>query len=116
MLLDTHRPSAFAMGSFDPRPSRRTPPRRRSTVLAFRAFRPPQSARVVVQREEPVHLAASAARGAIVGRTGPWRTSGDWWDEAWCREEWDVVLDAGGIYRIFRDRLSDRWYLEGVLD
>jgi protein ImuB len=116
VLLDTHRPGAFAMRSFDPRPAQRTPPRTRSMALALRAFRPPRSARVVLQNEAPAFLVASEARGVIVGRTGPWRASGDWWDEAWSREEWDVALDAGGIYRIFRDRLRDRWYLEGVLD
>ncbi|MBN2369478.1 MAG: hypothetical protein JXO72_03240 [Vicinamibacteria bacterium] len=116
VLLDTHRPGAFAMGSFDPRPSPRVPSRARSTALVLRAFRPPRPARVVVRSEEPAFLAASEARGVVVGRTGPWRSSGDWWDEAWSREEWDVALDAGGIYRIFRDRLRDRWYLEGVLD
>ena len=50
------------------------------------------------------------------GTQRPWRASGDWWDVAWSREEWDVALAAGGLYRIFRDRLRDEWFVEGELD
>jgi hypothetical protein len=50
-----------------------------------------------------------------VERAGPWRVSGDWWDVAWSREEWDVAL-AAGVYRIFRDRLREAWFVEGELD
>jgi protein ImuB len=34
----------------------------------------------------------------------------------WDRDEWDVVLAAGVVYRIFRDRLTGQWFLEGELD
>jgi hypothetical protein len=50
-----------------------------------------------------------------VDRAGPWRVSGDWWDVAWSREEWDVALGEG-VYRIFRDRLREAWFVEGELD
>jgi protein ImuB len=36
--------------------------------------------------------------------------------DAWDREEWDVSLAGGGTYRIFRDRRSDRWFIEGQID
>ena len=65
---------------------------------------------------EPAFVSAAAVRGAVVDRAGPWRASGDWWDVAWSREEWDVALAAGGLYRIFRDRLRDEWFVEGELD
>ncbi len=48
---------------------------------------------------------------------GPWRTSGDWWrDDAWNRDEWDVALDSGGVYRIYQENDSGRWFLEGSYD
>ena len=59
---------------------------------------------------------AGDVRGEVVDRAGPWRASGDWWDAGWSREEWDVSLGAGGLYRIFRDRLRDEWFVEGELD
>ncbi len=38
---------------------------------------------------------------------------------AWTREEWDVALKtpAGlGFYRIYRDRIRQQWFVEGVFD
>jgi protein ImuB len=62
-------------------------------------------------------------RGAVVACAGPWRVSGDWWDVAFSREEWDVALGSrsgpaasGGIYRLFLDRLRGEWFVEGELD
>jgi protein ImuB len=34
----------------------------------------------------------------------------------WSRDEWDVALADGAVYRIFRDRVTDRWFIEGVID
>jgi protein ImuB len=63
-----------------------------------------------------VFVSTPGLRGAVVDRAGPWRASGDWWDAAYSREEWDVSLGAAGIYRIFRDRLREAWFVEGELD
>jgi protein ImuB len=69
-----------------------------------------------VRAGAPAFVSAGAVRGEIVDRAGPWRASGDWWDVAWSREEWDVALAAGGLYRIFHDRLREEWFVEGELD
>jgi protein ImuB len=114
VLLDTHRPGAFAMASFAPgRPealSLAGAPR-----VALRAFRPPLPAQVALRDGAPAFVSAPGVRGAVGDRAGPWRASGDWWDAAWSREEWDVMLD-GRLYRIFRDRLREAWFVEGELD
>ena len=34
----------------------------------------------------------------------------------WDRDEWDVSLTDGGVYRMFHDRRVDRWFLEGMVD
>jgi hypothetical protein len=34
----------------------------------------------------------------------------------WSRDEWDVALADGAVYRIFRDRTTDGWFIDGVLD
>jgi protein ImuB len=115
-LLDSHRPGAFAVRNFAPGPARSSPleaapfPR-----LALRAFRPPLPAEVRLEGGAPAFVVASGVRGAVLDRAGPWRASGDWWDEAYSREEWDVTLGAG-LYRIFRDRLRGGWFVEGELD
>jgi protein ImuB len=83
--------------------------------VALRAFRPPLPAHVVLRDGAPAFVSAPGVRGAVVDRAGPWRASGDWWDVAWSREEWDVALGTG-VYRIFRDRLREAWFVEGELD
>jgi hypothetical protein len=35
---------------------------------------------------------------------------------AWSREEWDVALHGAGLYRIFRDRMREAWFVEGEMD
>jgi len=115
-LLDTHRPGAFAVGTFSPGPLSPSafspgPPR-----VALRVFRPPRPAEVTLREGGPAYVAASGVRGPVVDRAGPWRASGDWWDVAWSREEWDVTLAGGGLYRLFRDRLREAWFVEGELD
>ena len=67
--------------------------------------------------------------GRVEQCAGPWRTSGAWWDGlarrsrgewsgegGWDRDEWDVTLSDGATYRIFRDRHSDAWCVEGIVD
>jgi protein ImuB len=58
--------------------------------------------------------------GEILWAAGPWRSSGDWWEQdGWARDEWDIaVQQESGIafYRLVRDLLSGRWLLEGEYD
>jgi protein ImuB len=88
----------------------------------LRRFRPPVAIRVTVERGRPVQLAIDR-RGMPGGRVdrsaGPWRTSGAWWTAAaghWDRDEWDVALGDGTICRLFQQRETGTWFMEGVLD
>ncbi len=55
--------------------------------------------------------------GIVLQAAGPWRTSGGWWDPVrWNRDEWDVALGDGAVCRLYHDRDSDQWFLEGVFD
>jgi protein ImuB len=84
--------------------------------------------------------------GAIVQAAGPWRTSGEWWggepvlgtrysapgttnteyrvpstkyrvpSTAWDRDEWDIAMADGTIYRLAVEREVGQWFLEGVMD
>ena len=83
--------------------------------MSTSAAAPARPAEVRLQEGAPAFVSAGSVRGAVTDRAGPWRASGDWWDVAWSREEWDVAL-AGGVYRIFRDRLREAWFVEGELD
>ena len=35
---------------------------------------------------------------------------------AWNRDEWDVSLSDGAVYRVFRDRDHDRWFIDAIVD
>ena len=97
----------------------------------LRRFRVPVAARVRVQKGRPVRvMAPRVSGGEVVHWAGPWRTSGHWWTGAseapaaapspgaspWDRDEWDVSLADGSVYRIFHDRRVDRWFLAGMVD
>jgi protein ImuB len=123
-LVDTHRPGAFAVSAFAPSP---LPRGRREAALpapriALRAFRPPRRAQVLTRHGAPAFVSAPGVRGAVAACAGPWRASGDWWDVAFSREEWDVALAppsgraSGGVFRLFLDRLRGEWFVEGELD
>lgn len=114
-LLDTHRPGAFAMTTFAPGAVSARAPETRPPRVALRVLRPPLPAEVELVSGAPSFIVASGVRGKVLGHAGPWRLSGDWWDVAYSREEWDVAL-ACGLYRIFRDRLREAWFVEGELD
>jgi protein ImuB len=117
-LVDTHRPGAFAVASFAPGPLPRLGPEpaRLAPRVALRAYRPPRLAHVLTNAGVPGFVAAPGVRGAVTAAAGPWRVSGDWWDHAFSREEWDVALAGGGAFRVFLDRLRGCWYVEGELD
>ena len=115
VLLDTHRPGAFVMGSFAPGPFTGSRMPSGAPRIGLRVFRPPRPAEVSLREGRPAFVSAGSVRGAVLDLSGPWRVSGDWWDVAWSHEEWDVAL-AGGVYRIFRDRLREAWFIEGELD
>ncbi len=136
-LLDTHRPEAFQMNRFAPGQGQKQPARNNNdkssegaarkqnegAVTALRIFRPPARATVTLREGRPVHIACLKRKeicGEILWAAGPWRSSGDWWEqEGWARDEWDIALqEATGItlYRLVRDLLSGQWRLEGSYD
>jgi protein ImuB len=107
-LLDTHRPDAFVMRAFTPQAGATSAatPMERKLRFAFRYYRPAVTAQVQVQAERPV----SVNRQSVLTAAGPWRASGDWWTgTAWNREEWDVELGNGGLYRVYS--AASRWLL-----
>ena len=145
-LVDSHDTAGFEMRRFAPAapaPRQSAGPGDRgadrvSLCPMLRRFRVPVAARVKVQKGHPVRvMVPRMSGGEVVHWSGPWRTSGQWWTEApevsmnpgdtrpsretlgvlpWDRDEWDVSLTDGGVYRIFHDRRVDRWFLEGMVD
>jgi protein ImuB len=86
---------------------------------ALRRCRHPVPARVAVVDGQPVRVTTDRrgfVDGPVLKRAGPWRTSGEWWQTGWNRDEWDVALSDGAVYRIFRDRKTDGWFIDAIAD
>jgi protein ImuB len=189
-LVDSHRPGAFTTTPYATDHSTRggasrsaEPPREPGTASMIRRCRHPVPARVATEHDRPVRVTTDRrgfTGGAVVHAAGPWRTSGNWWEQtgaagragraggagrvggagragevgrageagraaagevrgagegreagaapiqplqpvppflpSWSRDEWDVSLSDGGVYRIFRDRDTDGWFIDGIFD
>lgn len=139
-MVDSYRPGAFEMHPFSPTPASRSqspspepaPPRdsrpapcTRNPLSALRRSRQPVPARVALEVGRPVRVTTDRrgfCGGAVVSASGPWRTSGCWWagsassSPAWNRDEWDVSLSDGAVYRVFHDRETGGWFIDGVFD
>jgi protein ImuB len=123
-LLDTHRPDAFRIGrgagvlvnaGVSGRRTRASADRAAVTHIAFRFFRPARSARVTLDSGRPSFIAADGIRGHVLELAGPWRASGDWWtSDPWSRDEWEVALADGALYRIYCDPRG--WFVAGSYD
>jgi protein ImuB len=113
-------------------------------ACVLRRQRVPPAIRVNVSGGRPVYLAPSrrgVPSGAVVQAAGPWRASGGWWmtermlsptrsaaahaaisptgsqpRSGWDRTEWDIALAGGEVCRIFQDRVTGRWFFEGLYD
>src|SRR5688572_12546557 len=121
--------------------NQQSPNSHQSTIADFkcalRRFRFAIPARVVVNEGRPIRVQVDRqgfASGAIVQAAGPWRTSGEWWNTpgprsnpsapsvalgssaAWDRDEWDVSMADGTVYRLVVERGVGQWFLEGVVD
>ncbi|SPE32955.1 Nucleotidyltransferase/DNA polymerase involved in DNA repair-like protein [Candidatus Sulfopaludibacter sp. SbA6] len=114
-LLDTHRPNSFRMTPIVAHALVRAASRLVSTHLVLRIFRPPRAARVAIASGQPSFIAAEGIRGKVLELAGPWRTSGDWWTvDPWSRDEWDIALSDGALYRLYCDPRG--WFVEGSYD
>jgi protein ImuB len=119
---------------------RRTPARARG-LLAVRTFRPPIPIEVTTREAEgdDVQIASIRSLAEIVSDTrppapgsrprvevgtkidiagtvricsGPWRIEEGWWaDRPDIREYWDVELERGGVYRVFRGGATE-WFVD----
>jgi protein ImuB len=129
-LVDSYRSDAFVMSLFgkcESAPSRSSHARAEARAYGdhspapqLKRFRPPVAIRVSLERGRPVRVAIDRQGmpgGAVTQAAGPWRTSGAWWEgKPWNHDEWDVTVSDGAACRLFRDRESGVWFLEGVFD
>lgn len=87
-----------------------------SAALSLRRFRPPSPAIIEMREGKPALLNSDKFVGAITKANGPFRSSGNWWEEKqlWLRDEWDIETNTGQLFRVFTQ--NGAWFLEGVFD
>jgi len=143
-LLDSHRPDAFHMEKFSIAAAERSASgstlkrlskpnvqnrsgsnsqEESAPPIALHVFRPPVPARVRLERNKPVFAWFQGCSGKVVYASGPWRTSGLWWeDRPWQEDAWDLEIQfaesstAHGFYRFSYDGLLEKWFVRGVYD
>jgi protein ImuB len=124
-LLDTHRPDSYQMRKFSiASVTASIQEQQAETRSGFRVFRPPLLARVQLLGKCPTRVSFQGMPGKVVHASGPWRTSGDWWeDNSWQEDVWDLEIHfpsesppLQGFYRVSYDVRGERWYVRGVYD
>ncbi|MEM7011272.1 MAG: hypothetical protein AAF585_07295, partial [Verrucomicrobiota bacterium] len=122
-LLPANKPDAFRVAPFDPEtpieelePPDAVPPTP-ITGLPLRRFRPPRPVLVAAHDRSayprPHEITNGQLKGPVRNARGPWLSSGDWWDRfKWARQEWDVELCDGEMYRLVHE--DGKWKLDGV--
>ncbi len=115
-LLNTHRSDSYRL---EPMPAVLPAVEEDPPIVAYglplRRLRPPVPAQVEVEKGKPRFISSRFVRGPIEKGLGPWQSSGDWWEGGgWAREEWDVELKGGGLYRLVRE--EGKWFVEGMYD
>jgi protein ImuB len=131
VLEETHRPDAFHLEAFSwefggttsvsshysSDATERVPPISINwqSGAALRRFRPNIAASVLLADEQPIHLRSAQMSGAVSGQRGPYRASGNWWDEKiWSRSEWDLELENNVLVRCHQS--GQIWEIDGVYD
>jgi protein ImuB len=124
-LLDGHRPDAFRMQRFTA-PAQAGVDQRgtEDAKIGFRVIRPRVAASVEFQGGQPVHIWFQGKSGKVVHASGPWRCSGEWWQErGWQEDAWDLEVRVAGekalssaSYCIVFDSLQKEWFVRGSYD
>jgi protein ImuB len=133
-VLDSHRPDAFRLRKFDvgaadsrkpaAQVTEKPQPESRQAKFGFRYFRPQLSIYVALDQDRPVKVSWKGNTGKVVHASGPWRLSGEWWEEnAWQEDTWEVELSfvennvsASGVYCIVFDVRQKKWFVRGRYD
>lgn len=137
--VDGHRPESLVLVDYTPPPPPEIhhQPRQGRGLLTIRVLRPPVALEVLTTEPIDAGLASvsiapreisstlqegEAKRPRIEGpikvASGPWELENEWWSEGAAveREYWDIELERGGLFRIFRQRTSGEWFADGVYD
>jgi hypothetical protein len=114
--------------------------------MVMRTMRPAEEIEVMCMRETPEFVRGARVCARVVSAAGPWRRQGEWWAEgangdasgvatrdydratvapalanasapaAYARDYYDLALADGGVYRVYCDLNSAKWFVDGIYD
>ncbi|GAC1389209.1 MAG: hypothetical protein NVSMB31_04870 [Vulcanimicrobiaceae bacterium] len=115
-VVPAHRPeSQFTYERFSQMPAPLPP-----GISALPVTDVPPQLRLLKVHEIDVHVRKSVPAfigsppQAVLDFAGPWRIDETWFEQPVVRDEYDVLLEDGALYRIFHQ--GGRWYLRGAYD
>jgi hypothetical protein len=105
----------------------------------MRTMRPAEEVEVMCTRETPEFVRGANVCARVVSAAGPWRRQGEWWADAnedaiagagrdddratvapapaaYARDYYDLALADGGVYRVYCDLYSAKWFVDGMYD
>ncbi len=115
-ILDTWRPKPFSLRedlSLLTENSAEIVPDKAEIVPVFYYRRAPVS--VVFANGKPAVLFMQGKRFRVKGFGGPWRLSSNWFEDAEKRDEWDIEIETGAVYRVVLEP-SGEGFIEGGYD
>jgi protein ImuB len=122
-LADSYRPEAMSRPvPFAPPRAAPGPPDTAVAVAAGRLTPPPGALRLLeppiaveLSAGPPPRLHAFGGRRAIAHARGPLRVAGEWWRTPFARDYFEVLLEDGEHYWLFRDE-DGRFFVQGIVD
>ena len=117
-LLNSICDDGFVMVPFEPGSGGQTSTQPIAPRSALRRFRPARQARVVSRNATPHLLFWKGERLELATVTGPWQSSGYWWDgRRWEADEWDAVISQPPqVLRLRYEPEPGTWYVTGEYD
>jgi protein ImuB len=108
----------FVMAPFQPSAGGKPLVQTSTPRSALRRFRPAQQAKVVCRETSPALLFWRGERLELGPLSGPWQSSGYWWDgRRWEANEWDaVVTRPPQALRLRHEPGPGIWYVAGQYD
>lgn len=85
-------------------------------VPALRLVDPPQLLEVRIEDRRLESFSGKYGRYQVQTMVGPRRLSGEWWQNPFERDYFEVLTSDGGLFWIFYSRPEGQWFLQGVFD
>lgn len=108
----------FVMAPFQPSAGGKVSTEPLAPRAALRRFRPAQQVKVIYRDAMPSVLFWKGERLELGPVSGPWQSSGYWWDgRRWEADEWDAVVSQPPLaLRLRHEPDPGTWYVAGQYD